>query len=148
MKHSQLCHSDYSVYPGEYVPLFDEEEVKEELKDIYDEKAILPPVNVNELPDSYTVEVAIPGVKREDLFIHADRNMLSVRRVHSEPEVNKYEKFHLHEFDYQKFDRHITLPEDVDASFAQAEYGEGLLSIHVPKTKQTTSDIHTRIIVY
>ena len=148
MEHTQLSHPGCSVYPGEYVPLFNEEEVKEELKHTQDGDASLPPVNVNELPDSYTVEVAIPGVKREELYIHADKNMLSVSVIQLAPKTDLHKKIHLHEFDHQCFDRDIILPEDVDPSFALAEYSGGLLCMHVPKAKQPGRDIHTRIIVY
>ena len=130
------------------MPLFNEDELNEELKQLAAGDAILPPVNVNEAADSFTVEVAIPGVKREELFIHAVKNMLSVSVMQSEEKTNTNNKFYLHEFNYHCFDRHIILPEDVDTSFARAEYFDGMLNMYVPKTKQPVRNAHTRIVVY
>jgi HSP20 family protein len=147
MKNPAFYPSDHSTYPGEYVPLLREEEVKEELKHSHAGE-IHPPVNITELADSFEVEVAIPGVTREEFFIYADKNVLSVFVLRQEAQIQKSKNFHLHEFDYQCFTRSIVLPENVDIEFACAEYKAGILHMYVPKMKQPAKNVHANIVVY
>jgi len=148
MEQTKSYPPDYAVYPGEYVPFLEEEEIKEELKHEHDGTTILPPVNVTELATWFKVEVAVPGVKREEFLIYADGNILSISVMHKDYEIPQPEYFHLHEFNYHCFERHIILPKNVDAKFAHADYKEGILRMVLPKTEQTAKNQHSRIIVY
>lgn len=148
MENSISHHSDDLIYPGEYVPLLKEEQIKEELKRLDKADTFLPAVNVAELDNAFKVEVAIPGVKREEFLIQADENILSVCVMHKECDVSEPENFHLHEFNYDCFKRQITLPKNVDAEFAGAEYREGILRLLVPKTRRPAKNIHKTIVVY
>jgi len=136
------------IYPGAYVPLIKEEEIQSALKHTNEGEKILPPVNVTELADSYKIEVAMPGVKREDFLINGDENILSVCAVHKQSALLDGERISLHEFDYTFFDRHIVLPENADLEFTCAEYKEGILRVFVPKTNQPLKKMHARIVVY
>lgn len=148
MENLQSYKSDYSVYPGEYVPLLKEEEMQEELKQWNKIEIALPQVNITEQSNSFKVELAIPGAKREDFLIHIDENILSVCVLHTHCNSYKPENFHLHEFDHSCFDRHIILPENADAEFASAEYFSGILFVHMQKTKQPRKNNHIHIAVY
>lgn len=148
MKNPTSYHHDYTIYPGEYAPLRKEDEIKEEFKYSNNADIIHPPVNLTELANSFEVEVAIPGVKREDFLLYADKNILSVFVVNHECEINQSKNFHVHEFDHKWFKRTVTLPENVDVNFACAEYKAGILHVCVPKTKQPAYDLHSRIVVY
>ncbi|MEP7111288.1 MAG: Hsp20/alpha crystallin family protein [Ferruginibacter sp.] len=148
MKEDILYDTDCLVYPGVYVPLLREEEVLSALKRTHECEMFLPPVNVTELADSFKVEMAIPGVRREDFVIQADENILSICAVHKECELHEGESFQLHEFNYDCIDRHIVLPDNSDPEFISAEYQAGILRIYVPKTKQPARNLHTRIAVY
>lgn len=89
----------------------------------------------------------MPGVKREDILIDVEGNVLTVWVLHREfgpcPVC-----FQLHEFNYECFERHIILPENADAEFISAEYKEGILQIYFPKTKRLSKSINKRIVVY
>ena len=148
MENDVLYDTGCLIYPGAYVPLLKEEEVQEELKRPHKGETILPPVNVTEMADSFKVEVAIPGVKREDFLIHSDGNVLSVCVLHKECGLHEGERFQLHEFNYECFDRHIILPDNADSEFVSAEYKAGILRLYVPKAKQPAKNQHTRIVVY
>jgi len=148
MENDVLYDTECLIYPGAYVPLLKEEEVQEELKRPHEGETILPPVNVTEMADSFKVEVAIPGVKREDFLIHSDGNVLSVCVLHKEPGLHEGERFQLHEFNYECFDRHIILPDNADSEFVSAEYKTGILCLYVPKAKQPAKNQHARIVVY
>ena len=148
MENNILYDTNCSIYPGSYVPLLKAEEVEKELKRLHKYENNLLPVNVTELADSFKVEVAIPGLKREDFFIRADENDLSVCVVHKKCGLTDRERFQLHEFNYECLDRHITLPQNADAEFISAEYKGGILCLYVPKAKQPVKNQHTMIVVY
>lgn len=148
MENDVLYDTGCLIYPGVYVSLLKEEDVQEELNRSYEGEAVLPPVNVTELADSFKVEVVVPGVKRGDFLIHADENVLSVCVLHKECGLHEGESFQLHEFNYGCFDRHIILPDNADAEFISAEYRAGILRLYVPKAKLPAKNQHTRIVVY
>jgi HSP20 family protein len=136
------------IYPGEYIPLFNTEEVWKELGHPQEGNMLLPPVNVTEFPDSFKIEAAIPGMKREDFLIDADNNVLSISVLHKEGRGGKKENFQLHEFNFNCFNRHVILPENADTEFVKAEYKNGMLTIYVPKIIKPSFNRHTRIVVY
>ncbi len=146
MEYTNLYKSDCSVYPGEFVPLIKDEELQKEL--YYAQTGSTPPpVNMIEYRDSIMVEVAIPGAKREDFIVHANKNEVSVcllNKTFSSSTKNSA----LHEFNYRCFERHITLPENVDPEFIHAEYSSGMLRLYIPKTRQPQKNLDTRIVVY
>jgi HSP20 family protein len=137
MKNDILYNPDCSIYPGDYMPLLTAEEIEEELKLSHEGESLFPPVNITELVDSFKVEVAIPGVKREDFLLHAKENV-----------VEGSERFQLHEFNYQCFDRPVVLPENADVEFISAEYKAGILRLYIPKSDQPAKNRHTTIVVY
>ena len=146
MAYNNLYTSDCSVYPGEFVPLIKDEDLKKELYHALT-GSTPPPVNLTEFRDSMMVEVAIPGAKREDFVVHANKNEVSVCLLNkrSSPSSKNYA---LHEFNYGCFERHITLPENVDPEFIHAEYASGMLRLFIPKTRQPLKNTDTRIVVY
>ena len=148
MKNITLYDTDCSIYPGDYVPLLKAEEIEEELRHSHEGQALFPPVNITELADSFKVEVAIPGVRREDFLLHANENILFVRVLHKEYVLEGSERFQLHEFNYQCFDRPVVLPDNADAEFISAEYKAGILRLLIPKRNQPAKNRHTRIVVY
>ena len=115
--------------------LENQEEVKEEI------------THLEYIGDTMMVEVAIPGAKREDFIVHANRNEISIclLKKTSTPSSKNYA---LHEFNYGCFERHITLPENVDPEFIHAEYASGMLRLFIPKTRQPLKNKDTRIVVY
>ncbi|MGK2863890.1 MAG: Hsp20/alpha crystallin family protein [Chitinophagaceae bacterium] len=137
-----------SIYPGNYVPLLKKEEVEKELRQPHEGKMLFPPVNVTELMDVYKVEMAIPGVRREDFLVQSDANILSIQVLHKENATRENESFQIHEFNYECFDRHIILPLNADTEFTCAEYKAGILRLHMPKTNSTGNNRHTKIVVY
>ncbi len=139
---------DCSIYPGEYVPLLNEKDIKEAIK-LTDKKDIIhPAVNITEQSRSYKIEVVIPGVKRDELLIYAKGNILSICAVNNEKINSTLKDQQVQEFSYKWFDRHILLPEDADSAFISAEYRSGIVVLHIPKAARPVNNLHTRIIVY
>jgi hypothetical protein len=70
------------IYPGQYVPILNEEEIQKEIKHTLKTESVFPKVNITELADSYIAELDIPGVNRQDFLVHTDNNILSVCVLH------------------------------------------------------------------
>lgn len=101
--------------------------------------ATLPAVNVRETNDSFLIEVAAPGMKRDDFKVELDNSVLTIS---SEIEANREEKdnngkFTRREFSYQSFQRSFTLPENkVEGGKISAKYTDGILHVMVPKREE------------
>ena len=76
--------------------------------------ATLPAVNVKETNESYLIEVAAPGMKRDEFKVELDNNVLTISAQHEEQnrEENETSNYTRREFNYQSFQRSFTLPEN------------------------------------
>src|SRR5688572_30751223 len=101
-------------YPGDYVPLLKQEEFQEELAQFREAEMLFPPANISELPDAYHVEVAMPGLRREEFLVHIEGNVLCVRVLHKETGLKVVPKLRVHEFNNVCFERRINLPANAD----------------------------------
>jgi HSP20 family protein len=143
-----LCNSkEYLVYPGEYVPMPEVEALLEELMLAGNDSIATPPVNMDEFRDCYKLEVAVPGVSREDFFITVHNTTLSITVLHKEDKKVK-KGLQIHEFETTCFERHLLLPENADTEFVSAEYNRGILSLHIPKTYEPPKARTSQIVVY
>ena len=77
-----LHNSEYSIYPGHYVPMLNEEEISEEIVRTKRNEIVTPSVNISDSSGSYKIEITLPGVNRENFLVYADKNVLSVYVVH------------------------------------------------------------------
>jgi HSP20 family protein len=91
-------------------------------------------LDVKEDEKSYTVRADIPGVKKEDIHVDVDANAITVRaEVKQEREEKKDEKVIYSERSYGMVSRSFSLPAEVDANGAKAEYKDGVLNLTLPK---------------
>lgn len=130
------------------MPILNEKEINEEIVKTKQGGIMIPSVNITESGDCYKIEIALPGVDRESFLVYAEKNVLSVYAVQHHQKIGDPEKFRLHEFSCNCFERHIELPGDADTEFVSAEYKEGVLRIYVPKAPEQSIVQHTRIVVY
>lgn len=95
----------------------------------------IPAVNIRETADAFEVEMAAPGMSKEDFRIELDNNALTIsseREHRNEPTDS--ERYARREFSYQSFQRTFQLSKDVvDADKIQAKYENGLLRLTIPK---------------
>lgn len=101
--------------------------------------ATLPAVNVRETNDDFILEVAAPGMKREEFKVELDNNVLTISSHHEEKqeEYNESRNYTRREFNYQAFQRSFTLPENkVEGEKISARYVDGILHITVPKKEE------------
>lgn len=90
-------------------------------------------VNIIERNDDYVVEMAVPGINKDDIHIELDGNKLSIRGEVKESKEESEDNYTLREFSYGEFTRSFTLPKDVDAQNIEADYKDGVLKVFVPK---------------
>lgn len=95
----------------------------------------LPAVNIRETADNYVVEMAAPGMKKEDFRVQLEGNMLTISsEKKQESEEKDGERFTRREFSYQSFTRSFQLPKDVvDEEQIKAMYRDGVLHLEIPK---------------
>ncbi|MBN2610077.1 MAG: Hsp20/alpha crystallin family protein [Bacteroidales bacterium] len=96
----------------------------------------MPAVNISEGNDDYRIEVAAPGLGKEDFKVSFDNGVLTVS---SEKEVNnesKEENVLRKEFSYSSFCRSFRLPDTVNGDKIKATYSDGILNIVVPKKEE------------
>lgn len=99
----------------------------------------LPAVNVKETNDDFRIEVAAPGMKRDDFKVELDNNVLTISSEleNSHEERDKDGKYTRREFSYQSFQRSFSLPESkVEGNKISAKYSDGILHVTVPKKEE------------
>jgi HSP20 family protein len=97
----------------------------------------VPDVELIERDNEYLVKVDIPGVRSEDVDVSMDDgNMLTIRGERREEQTRESRGYEYTERSYGSFTRSIELPRGIDASKIEAEFDNGVLQLHVPKTEQ------------
>lgn len=96
-----------------------------------------PAVNVIENETDYKIEVAAPGMTKEDFNVHlADDNQLVITMEKKNESKNDKSKYLRREFSYSKFQQALVLPEDVEKDHISASVNDGVLTIDLPKKTQ------------
>ncbi|MET3499807.1 HSP20 family protein [Mucilaginibacter sp. SG538B] len=98
--------------------------------------ARVPAVNIAETENEFHVELAVPGLKKEDFKINLDKNVLSVAAEKKAENVEEGKKFSKREYSYNSFVRSFTLPESADQSKIEADYTDGILKLTVAKREE------------
>lgn len=102
--------------------------------------ATAPAINVIEDEKDYKVEVAAPGMNKEDFKVNVtDDNylVLTVEKENESKDEDKKRKYLRREFSYHKFEQRLALPEDVNKDEIKASVNDGVLTIDIPKVKVT-----------
>ncbi|TWV15261.1 Hsp20/alpha crystallin family protein [Bacteroidaceae bacterium HV4-6-C5C] len=99
--------------------------------------ATAPAINVLETENNYKVELAAPGMTKEDFNVHIDEDSNLVITMEKKTENKKEDKkdgrYLRREFSYSKFQQTMILPDDVDKEKISAQVENGVLSIQLPK---------------
>ena len=96
----------------------------------------VPAVNIKELDSQFEIELAVPGMKKDDFEIEVEDGVLSISSTQEEEQVNEKGKFTRREFSYSSFRRSFTLPDSVNPTKIDASYKEGVLLVLLPKHKE------------
>jgi len=98
-----------------------------------------PTADISENKDSYVIHANLPGVKKDNIKIEVDHNILTIRgeRANEREEKNEDTKFYKTESTYGSFMRRFTLPEDIDPKKIKAVYKDGVLGLTIPKPPES-----------
>ncbi len=98
----------------------------------------LPALNVKETDDAFEIEVAAPGMNKNDFKVNLENNLLTITsEKKEEKEEEEKGRFTRREFSYQSFQRSFTVPETVvEGDKITAKYCEGILCITLPKKEE------------
>lgn len=97
----------------------------------------IPAVNIRETADSYEVDVAAPGMTKDDFKLELDDNVLTIRSEKTNQNEEKEERYSRREFSYESFQRSFTLQKEVvDVEKIHAKYENGLLHLSIPKKEE------------
>jgi len=97
------------------------------------ERSLTPAVNIIEGNHDFRVEVAAPGLCKEDFKVHVEKNILEISAEKSGEQVTKNVNYLRKEFNYSEFKRTFSLPSSVDAEKIKATHKDGVLTIEIPK---------------
>lgn len=110
--------------------------------------ATAPAINVFESDNNYKVEVAAPGLTKEDFNIKIDEsNNLVISMEKSQEEEKKEEGSYLRrEFSYSKFEQRIILPDNINLDGINAQVENGVLLIEIPKITEEEAQKNEKLI--
>lgn len=95
-----------------------------------------PAVNIAETEDNYRIEVAAPGLAKDDFDVKVDQDVLTISAKKEMKEEGKNEKYTRREFSFMEFKRNFHLPETVDAAGIAANYEDGILKVTLAKKEE------------
>jgi HSP20 family protein len=100
--------------------------------------ATIPAVNIKETAENFEVEVAAPGMTRDDFKVELDGNVLIISsEISNQKEEKGEERYSIKEFNYQSFQRTFNLQKEVvDIDKIEAKYENGLLHLLIPKKEE------------
>jgi HSP20 family protein len=98
----------------------------------------VPSINIREEDKSFEIEMAAPGLKKEDFNIDVDNNLVTIS---SEKETENKDDggkkgYSFREYNYSSFSRSFTIPDNADADKIEACYKDGVLCMSIPKKNE------------
>ncbi len=109
----------------------------------------IPAVNILENDNEYKIEVAAPGLKKEDIKVELNDNVLTIssETKQEKEDKDKEGRYTRREFSFSSFKRSFTVDEEtIDTEKIQAGYENGILNIHVPKKAKQVPENKTKTI--
>ena len=99
----------------------------------------VPAINIMQNEDGFTVEVAAPGMTKEDCIVRLDENnnlVISFEKKLESEEKDKKGAYLRREFSYSQFQRTMLLPDDIDKEKISAQVKDGVLTVEIPSLKE------------
>ncbi len=99
-------------------------------------RANIPAVNIKEDDASFSLELAAPGISKEDFKIDLDNDVLTISSEKKSENEEANKGYTRKEFSYHSFKRSFTIPESVDPNAIGASYENGVLTVALPKKEE------------
>lgn len=110
-------------------------------------KQSVPAVNVKETEKGFDIELAAPGLSKNDFKITVDNRVLTISSEKREEKEQKEKEYTRKEFSYSSFSRSFALPENVNEDGIKATYENGLLNVSLLKKALQQEKSHKAIAV-
>ena len=108
-------------------------------------KNISPAVNIIEADNEFKIEVAVPGLSKNDFNIEIEDDVLTISSVENEKKEEEIPNYTRREFNLSSFQRSFQLPETVDQDQIQASHKEGVLTITLVKKEEVVQNAPKQI---
>lgn len=96
-----------------------------------------PSVDLHESDEAYTIEADLPGLKKEDISLTVEEELVTIKGTRNQSTEHKEEGYRRIERSYGTFQRAFRIPGGVDNSKVEANYEHGVLKVTLPKPEQT-----------
>lgn len=93
-----------------------------------------PAMDIQETDAEFLIKADLPDVKKDDVKVEIQDGMLCVSGERQQEKEEKGKRFHRVEREFGRFERRLSLPSDVDAKKIAAEFRDGVLQVHLPKS--------------
>jgi len=100
-------------------------------------QSLVPSVNISENNKDFTIELAAPGLEKNDFKIEVDNGLLNVSAEKKNEEKEEKENYCRREFSYQSFSRSFVIPDNSVPDKIDAHYQDGILKLTLPKKEVT-----------
>jgi HSP20 family protein len=132
-----LIRTNNRLYPSVFNQLFNRELVDWTNAGFSAEDTTLPAVNILEDENGIKIEMAAPGLKKEDFKIDLDRNRLTISAEVTSEQGENNDRYSRKEFNYRTFRRLFNIPvETINGDLVQAAYKDGILTVTLPKREE------------
>lgn len=95
-----------------------------------------PSVDIQETEGEYLIKAEIPDVKKEDVKVTVEEGVLTIQGQRRQEKEDKGTKYHRIERSYGSFARTFSLPDVIEADKVKAEFKDGVLNLHLPKSEK------------
>lgn len=109
---------------------------RRDVDDEYENALWTPLADISEDKNNYTIQLDLPGVKKEDLKISCNEGAISISGERKEEKTSEGTKYHRVERNYGKYFRMFNLPQNVMQDKINAEFKDGQLKITIPKKEE------------
>jgi HSP20 family protein len=99
----------------------------------------VPNANVRETSDEYIVELAAPGLEKNEFKVEVQEDLVTIEGQHEEDREESNEEYHRKEFKTTSFKRSFRLPQSIVSDAVDAKYNQGILKLTLPKREEAKS---------
>ena len=128
----KLLKSNSNLFPSIYSDLFGMDKFFDNFP-VWDSHAWLPAANIREDEKSYDIELAVPGMKKEDITLELENGLLTISGENKEEKEEKKSTYLRKEYKSSSFVRSFSLPENVKEDGITSRYEDGILKIRMEK---------------
>jgi HSP20 family protein len=116
-----------------------------DLADFFGKRFSDPAANIVEQPDAFQLEIAAPGMTKDDFKINLENNILTISAELEDEKRENGKNYTRKEFYYGSFSRSFTLPKTIELEKIKAEYEHGILKINLPKREESKVELKKMI---